>query len=150
MENASKALLIVGGILIGVLLLSLLVYLFHVMGAFSSSVDQNIEMKNLAEFNQQFEVYQTKIMTAQDVISIGNLARNYNVTNEGSDDKLAIKIILSGVESKFQQVHKLTQEQTYQFMEQYSVEKQNVRFKCTKIEYNTQSKKVQKVLVEIV
>ncbi|MFR2197112.1 MAG: hypothetical protein ACLS5Y_06125 [Clostridia bacterium] len=54
MENASKALIIAGGILIAILLLTLFSYLFGQMASSTSSIYQTIEKHEKDEFNQQF------------------------------------------------------------------------------------------------
>lgn len=96
MENASKALLIAGSVLIAILLLTLFSYLFTKMSEDSSRIVDAIEQNNKLEFNQQFLTYdkiqnrifgyenndQTKpvygYLTAQDVATIINLAKDNN------------------------------------------------------------------------
>ena len=57
MENASKALLIAGSVLIAILLLTLFSYLFTKMSEDSSRIVDAIEQNNKLEFNQQFLTY---------------------------------------------------------------------------------------------
>ena len=57
MENASKALLMAGGVLLGILILSLGVYLFTSFGGTSSRIHDNIEENQIAQFNSQFTKY---------------------------------------------------------------------------------------------
>lgn len=64
MENASRALIMAAGVLVGVLLLSLAVYLFTIFGNFGSEMTTQMNEKNLSEFNAQFtkyESYKTKM-----------------------------------------------------------------------------------------
>lgn len=79
MENASKALIMAGSILIGLLILSVTVYLFVTFGATSRQIHAEIDASRLNEFNTQFTSYETKDdNTIYDIISIVNLARENN------------------------------------------------------------------------
>ena len=113
MENASKALLIVGGVLIAILLLTVFSYLFQKMALSTSSIYQTIEQNEIAEFNQQFlnyegrgtkkigtkkdergadvDVYNT--LAPQDVATLINLARD---AKSKSKIDVAIKMVRGG------------------------------------------------------
>ena len=78
MENASKALLIVGGMLIGILLFSLFIYMVRKSGAETAKVYTIFSQSEIAEFNQKFYNYEDKDLTIQDVVSIVNLAKDNN------------------------------------------------------------------------
>lgn len=79
MENASKALIMAAGVLIGVLLLSLAVYLFIDFGAKSAEIHRQIESNQLTQFNAQFNVYEgRKDITIYQIISLVNLAKENN------------------------------------------------------------------------
>ena len=94
MENASKALLMGTSILIGVLLISILVYVNMVMSSYSGAVQENLYAKEIYKFNTEFQIYDgKKDLTAHDVKSIINLVKDYNANFEnGADDVQAIKI----------------------------------------------------------
>lgn len=79
MENASKALLMAAGVLIGILILSLAVYLFVTFGGRSAELHQQIEVDRLNQFNSQFTSYEGKDdVTIYDVITVANLAKSNN------------------------------------------------------------------------
>ena len=82
MENASKALIMAGGILIAILGMSLFVYLIVSFGATSDKIhDQNAQTQ-ITEFNAQFTKYQGRTnITIYDVVSVANLAIDYNKNN---------------------------------------------------------------------
>ena len=103
MENASKALLIAAAVLIGVMLLSTMVYLFMNFGNFSSTTYSKIEQAQLDQFNIKFLQYTGSTLqiddwgnektvdvlcTTHDIISLANLARQNNI-NQGSQDYMA-------------------------------------------------------------
>lgn len=78
MENASKALAIAAGVLIGVLTIGLLVYLFSSAGSMFNEEKKGIEVQQLKEFNDQYESYHRNLLRGTDVISIINKMINNN------------------------------------------------------------------------
>ncbi len=85
MENASKALLMAAGVLIGIMILSLAVYLFLNFGGTSAQISQIAEENQIAQFNSQFLTYEGKEnVTIYDVISMANLATQNNKRYEFS------------------------------------------------------------------
>lgn len=79
MENASNALLIAGAVLLGVMLLSVGVYLFTSFGSSSSSINDQLTEKQISQFNVQFTKYEGKTdIRAHDIVSIANLAQQNN------------------------------------------------------------------------
>lgn len=86
MENASKALLMAAGVLIGVLILSLAVYLFVSFGSTSSELRKQKEAQDLQKFNSQFLSYEGKEgITIYDVVSVAKLATENNKYYELDD-----------------------------------------------------------------
>lgn len=79
MENASKALLMAGGVLIALLVIGALVLMFNQIGSYQQSQDTNKKNSQLAEFNLEFERYlDDKGITGADVISLINKVVDYN------------------------------------------------------------------------
>ena len=79
MENASKALIMAAGVLIGIMILSLAVYLFATFGATSAEAHRQNEQNRINQFNTQFTSYEGKSdITIYDVITLANLAKNSN------------------------------------------------------------------------
>lgn len=84
MENASKALLIAGGFLIGILLASFMMFLFKSLSASSSDLYESMTSSQITEHNQKFLAFEVKdgndnnYLTPQDVITIINLAKDHN------------------------------------------------------------------------
>ena len=78
MENASKALLIAGGMLLLILVLSLAIYIFKQMGLQTSEFYQEIGDTENYEFNQQFFNYERNDLKIHDVVTVINLARDAN------------------------------------------------------------------------
>ena len=104
MENASKALIMAASVLLGVMILSIGVYLFYVYGNYSAEAYQRMEDNQIAEFNAQFlkyygntkrsyvdengnvqEVQGPILCTIQDIMSLANLAAKNNIQYEVND-----------------------------------------------------------------
>ena len=82
MENASKALIMAGGMLVGILVLTLAVYLFITFGTQASKVGDIVKEQQIEKFNSDFTSYVDKDnITIYDVITVANRARQYNKKN---------------------------------------------------------------------
>ena len=93
MENASKALLIAGGVLIAILVMTLGVYFSRSIADYTSRVYAQLEESKRTEFNQQFFNFTDKLkkvgsnwvadtITIQDVATLINLAKDSNKYND--------------------------------------------------------------------
>ena len=115
MEKSVKALNILWGLLIGIMVLSVLVLVFSKGGQLLFSVDNSKEAENIAAYNAKLlafvsdetytstevglpPVVHTDYKTIFDVISAINLAKDINEQN-GYDEKncLEIKITMNGI-----------------------------------------------------
>ena len=93
MENASKALMIAAGALMGMLILSLAVYLYYSLGTYITANQENMNQNELNQFNTQFikyinyeettagpiDVNKIKFeLTIHDVVTVANIAYENN------------------------------------------------------------------------
>ena len=98
MENASKALLIAGAMLLFILVLTFSVYLVRRIGGQTSELYGDIEQSKIDEFNQKFLIYNGKEdLRIHDVISIINLAKD---NNEHARFPIVIKVKVDGNEKQ--------------------------------------------------
>lgn len=93
MENASKALIMAAEILLGVMIISIGVYLFATMGEYSATTTAGIEETQIANFNQQFFKYYGTTSsdnggniepircTIHEIVGLANLANKLNTQN---------------------------------------------------------------------
>lgn len=81
MENASKALIMAAEILLGVMIVSVGVYLFNTLGNYSAETTKKIEEAQIDQFNNQFLKYYNKKCTIHDIVDLANLARKINEEN---------------------------------------------------------------------
>lgn len=88
MENATKALYIAAGVLIGILILSLGVNLYFTFSQYAKVTQEEIQRTNIATFNETFLKYQgKKDITIQEVVSIKNYVLEYNTSYSNYDVK---------------------------------------------------------------
>ncbi len=145
MENASKALLMAGGVLIGILILSLAVYLFITFGAESKEIHAQIEERQLTQYNAQYTIYSGRNdITIYDIVSVANLAKENNdyyqyYGNFTDGYKVIVSLTNAGADSG--ELQGLTTEEKQLLIENYNDVNANGdlanRFTCSAIEYYT-------------
>lgn len=129
MENASKAILIAGGVLLMIMALSLAMFIFRNIGNSTSKYYEQLEQSDIDEFNQKFTKYEEKDdLTIQDVVSIVNLAKDNNQTG-----KMPVEVKVTLGENELQNknandLNRLLAENS----------DPDIRFSCTKIVYTNQ------------
>ena len=83
MENATKALIMAGTVLISILLISFLVLFLRKGASASAEYHNTMSDAELAKFNSQFEVYDGRENnTYFDVITVANMVYDINKKNE--------------------------------------------------------------------
>ena len=78
MENASKALLMAGGVLIALLVIGALLLMFNNLSTYQNTNSQNEKEAQIVEFNNQFETYIRKDVRGSDLYSLLNKVADYN------------------------------------------------------------------------
>ena len=81
MENASKALLIAGGMLIALLIIGALVLMFNQIGDYEKGQQGIEKTSEIAEFNIDFIRYTEGNIKGVDIISLANKVINFNSKN---------------------------------------------------------------------
>lgn len=90
MENASKALLIAGGILITMIVVTIGVNLYSVFHEHSENMLARMSEKEISEFNAQFVKYEEQDLTINEVVTLMNLVRDNNKTKTGEEYRIEI------------------------------------------------------------
>ena len=135
MENASKALIIAGGVLIAILLLTLFTYLFSKMANGTSKIYDMMEQSEIAEFNQKFLNYKGRDdLTIQDVVTIINLAKD---GTDGPNGKASVTVELDR--------HNVTSTKALDLLSEYDSSK---KYKCTEVTVDTNTLLVNEVKIE--
>ena len=78
MENASKALLMAGGILIALLVLGALLLMFNQLSDYQRSNTELLNRSQISEFNSKFTQYARNDLQGYDLISLINKVVDYN------------------------------------------------------------------------
>ena len=83
MENASKALLMTASMLIGVVLLSIGVYLVNSYKNFSKTYSESMEAQRLEQFNSEFTALSTRNnVSMHEILTLTNYANEFNFIND--------------------------------------------------------------------
>ena len=77
MENASKALIMAGGVLIALLVIGLLVFFYNNLSSLQSIKQSNDDVEAITEFNKKYEVYARNIYGSE-ILSLANMVDDYN------------------------------------------------------------------------
>lgn len=105
MENASKAMLMAASVLIGIMIVSVMIYIFSLFGDFSATQEREREEQQREAFNGRFLKYDgLENVTVHDIVTIINLAAQNNrdrgfvnaagdiVTQEANDHEYYIQV----------------------------------------------------------
>ena len=122
MENASKALLIAGGVLIAIIIITMFIMMFSRLSNIQKDQEEQTKIEQLAAFNAEFEAYNKKVMYGVDVITLINKVAENNKKYSGNTD-YQITVILNGVEVT--NSSRLLNEENEKYL-----------FKCSKMTYN--------------
>lgn len=149
MENASKALLIAGEILIAVLILGIIVYAYNNLSFFAKEQEEDTLKKQITAFNREYESYNRKLLRGVDVISVANKAISNNTKYE-NENYYYIQVEFEIIEAINVDGSKLdvgTYNLNYyssNIMNNSSIftELKRKVFDCTKLDYNNQSGRV--------
>lgn len=79
MENASKALIIAGSVLVSLMVISLLVIFFNNIRDLQSEKQDTEGLEQIVEYNKQYEVYARNVYGSE-LLSIANKIVDYNKT----------------------------------------------------------------------
>ena len=78
MENASKAIIMAGGLLIAMITISMFYYAFGRTSDMAGNLEDNTDQKELVAFNTGFLAYDKKLMYGADILSVLNKAVDNN------------------------------------------------------------------------
>ena len=154
MENASNALIIAGGVLIGVVLLSVIVVAFQGASDLAKSYDTSIATTSLQAFNNTFEKFQDADVNIHDIITLAHFAKDYNTKNllEKTDS------VYITVKCESTELQDKTDSELLTFLEANTFSKLasgvensegNIqKYKCQEIKYNESTKAVTEITFE--
>ena len=133
MENATKALLMAGGVLITLLVIGALVLMFSNLQDYQIKNNASIEQTEIADFNNQFEPYNKKDLTLMELKSVYNKIISNNEIHPEYTISTNIKSSRAylNIEMPFDEIAE--------------DEKINRRFRCINIEYENSGGRISKM-----
>ena len=139
MENVSQALLMAGGVLIAIIILTMGVYLFMQAVALPENYENKLEQEKLAAFNSKFEVFNRQDVSAQDIVTVINMAIQNNRKYDISETDYYITIYLGENEiNDYDEAEKITMLQATEIKDEHLV----YPYKCDEITYSPNSGRV--------
>ncbi|NLC88055.1 MAG: hypothetical protein GX682_04700 [Clostridiaceae bacterium] len=166
MENATKALIIAAGVLIGMMIISVGVALFTSFSDFSRSTQEKVDEAKISEWNNNYLKYYgtTTIekngkeeikpiqLTAHDVISVANHAKqnniNYELQNQNRfDEKTYYVQVQVGSKTNFEKVE---EQEKNTFLKENSMTSENEikYYICTDVKISNITKRVMYIKFE--
>ena len=160
MENASKALLIAAGVLLGLMILSLAVFLFMNFGGTSAQIHDSVEQDQINNFNSQFTQYEGKTdVTIYEAVSLANLAtqnnQEYELTKrnsvtDGKDNYISVVLdgtcIEGGANSNTQDLANANNNRIKQQVDNYLKNNVNMPLYNVKVSLSTETGRVYQVI----
>lgn len=148
MENATKALIIAGGMLIAMLIVGLLTFGYTQLRLLQQENVEEEERQQVVEFNKRFEAYNKKVVRGYQMISLANLVYDTNSRYTEDDGYKKVTIIVNGLSSQDAEDEDLVNYiQTY-YDTMTSNEKnafKQLYFECTGVEYDNRNSRVAKM-----
>lgn len=133
MENTSKALIMAGGMLMAILILSVAIAGYNQIRN-SSQVDQeSLTAEQIAEFNSQFEAYNRENLTGIELVSLLNKIKDYNAKNVPDGYK--------EMQSNLQELIDQGKDEEGKITSEFKGKK----FKCNKVEYDKNTGRIIKM-----
>ncbi len=159
MENATKALLIAGSILIAIVLIAVFVRMYGNVAQFQRKQLSAEEAAQIEEFNKDYVKYLDQYVYGTEVVTVINRAGNYQEKTNNSfeiditfDKNKPFTYIKNGIECTIKGKLKLKKEEgeKYQFIDKNNNAKsledlKRRAFKCENIEYDGDYGRVSKI-----
>lgn len=106
MENASKALIMAGGILIALLVIGALVLMFNQLSYYQRTETDSEKTQQLADFNKEYLKYTYDDIKGYELISLVNKVIDYNIKEEVENSvdytkKITVVINMKEFKSKY-------------------------------------------------
>ena len=148
MENASKALLMAGGMLLAILIVSLLLYAWSQYSEYQNTKDELTDIEDTAKFTEQFTNYNRDDVKGYELISLANQIADYNyrysISLDGKNDKKYNPIEMTIDFISGTSIQELTQDNTIHLF------KANVLNDGYKLKQNGTINRIEETLSEIV
>ena len=95
MENASKALLIAGGVLLAILIISLLMLTVNKISSFNTAREETVRTEQILKFNGQYEAFNKYNLLGTEIITAFNKVIDNNKKNPNTKISMELRFIES-------------------------------------------------------
>lgn len=92
MENATKALMIAAGVLVGLMVVTLMIYGYNQVSSYYNEKEENKKFEQLANFNEQYIPYNRDDVRGSDILSLVNKIIDFNKVKD--EEEITISIII--------------------------------------------------------
>lgn len=148
MENATKGLIIAGGMLIAMLIVGLLTWGYTQLRSLRQTNVEEEERQQIVDFNERFEAYNKRVVRGYQMISLSNLVYDTNTRFAEDDGYAPVTISVNGLSSENAENEDLVNYiQTY-YDSMTTNEKNALKqlyFECTGVEYDSRNSRVVKM-----
>lgn len=100
MENISKSVIMIGSVLISLIIVGVLIFSFYKISNFEKSKLDDEKVLQAIELNKKIESYNREDLYGSDIISIVNLASDYNLKNEDENIEVEVTIVKESENAK--------------------------------------------------
>ena len=145
MENATKALIIAGGMLIAMLIVGLLTWGYTQIRSLQQENVTEEERQQIVEFNERFEAYNKKVVRGYQMISLANLVYDTNTRYTYDNGYSPVTIIVDGLSSETAEKEDLESYIQDKYDTMTSNEKnafKQMYFECTDVKYDAKNSRV--------
>ena len=145
MENATKALIIAGGMLIAMLIVGLLTWGYTQIRSLQQENVTEEERQQIVEFNERFEAYNKKVVRGYQMISLANLVYDTNTRYTYDNGYSPVTIIVDGLSSETAEKEDLESYIQDKYDTMTSNEKnafKQLYFECTDVKYDVKNSRV--------
>lgn len=140
-------------VLISIMILSIAVYLFTYFADYAKDVEGEVRTNKISQFNSQFLSYQGKDLTIYDVITLANLAKDYNQVNGYDNSSILGYITVSATvfrgnisENAMNDISKISEDMIYELDAAGKSTGELKKYKCT-VTVNDTTKLVENVTI---
>lgn len=137
MDNATEALLIAGGILLGILTITALVYMFNNLSIMGNAQEKKEETKRLAEWNSEWEAYNKMQLRGAEVLTVVNKAKQNNSMYE-ENSKYNVNVEINGKDNYGNEIN----------ISNIAKYKRSI-FECAKMSYNSETGRVNTIIFSL-
>lgn len=168
MENASNALIMAASVLLGLMIISVGVALFTSFSDFSATAYEEMQEKQLLEWNNKYLQYYGDIsnvdskgrvttspivVTAHDIVSVSNNAKQNNIyyeldkTSSGNENMYYVQVVVKDNSKTYANFESLTDTEKSNFLRDNSLTEENgelvqKQYKCSNAKISKVTKRV--------